>query len=119
MGLLVQVAPPDPAHPTDLNVYVRVDPAAIGLTANGNLQDGALDFLFIQKNEQGKQFNGSDDTVTLTLKPESAQKLRKEGLIYHKLVAKLPQATQLRVVVRDASSGTLGSVTVPFSQLKL
>jgi hypothetical protein len=89
------------------------------LTANGATSDGALDLLFIQKNEQGKQFNGIDDTVTLTLKPESVTKLRKEGLIYHKFVARVPQATQLRVVVRDASSGTLGSVTVPFSQLKL
>ncbi len=119
MGLLVQVAAADPSHPAELNVFVRVNPGAIGLTANGATSDGALDLLFIQKNEQGKQFSGIDDTVTLALKPESVTKLRKEGLIYHKFVARVPQATQLRVVVRDASSGTLGSVTVPFSQLKL
>ncbi len=119
LGLLVQVAPSDAAHPGDLNVYVKVDPAAIGLTLNGELRDGLVDFLFIQRNEHGKQFSGEDDTVTLTLKPESAQKLQKDGLTFHKFVKKAAQATQLRIVVRDASSGTLGSVTVPFDQLKL
>ena len=119
LGLLVQIAPPDPAHPTDLNVYLKIDPKGIGLALNGDHHDGILDILFVQKNEQGKQFNGEDDTLTLALQDASFRKVTNEGIIYRKLVPRVAQATQLRVVVRDAASGTIGSVTVPFSQLKL
>lgn len=119
LGLLAQVAPPDPKHPNDLNVYLRIDPKGVGLTQNGNHHDGAVDILFIQRNEQGKQFTGEDDTLTLTLLDSTYGKIEKEGMIYRKLVPRVSQATQLRIVVRDASSGTLGSVTIPFSQLKL
>jgi VWFA-related protein len=119
LGLLVQLAPTDPAHPNDLNVYVKIDPRGVGLTMNGGHHDGAIDILFVQKNEQGKQFNGADDTITLALQEPSFQKVEKDGFLYRKLVPRVPQATQLRIVVRDASSGSLGSVTVPFNQLRL
>jgi hypothetical protein len=38
-------------------------------------------------------------------------------MIFRKAVAMDPQAKMLRVVVRDAPSGTLGSVTVPYEKI--
>lgn len=119
LGLLVQVAPSPADHAGDLNIFMKIDPAAVGMTTNGELHDAMVDILFVQKDEHGKELKGRNDTLTMTLKEDSYQKIIKEGLVYHQYVPKEPMATQLRIVVRDASSGTTGSVTVPFKQLKL
>jgi hypothetical protein len=124
LGLIVKVASAGPDHPNDIDVYVRVDPAGIGITriginSDGEKNDGRIDVLLVQKNDRGKSFNGEDDTVTLAMKPGTYQQIEQQGLLFHKVIPKSAQATMLRVIVRDASSGTLGSVTVPFAQLKL
>ena len=119
VGVVVQIAPADPKHPGDLNVYLRVDPTAIGITPAADRSNAILDFIFVQRDEKGHQFKSDDDTMTLALKPDTYQKIMREGLIYHRFVPRIQAATQLRIVVRDASSGSTGSVTVPFSSVKL
>ncbi|MDP9171010.1 MAG: VWA domain-containing protein [Acidobacteriota bacterium] len=119
LGMVVQIGPTDVVHPNDLNVYMKIDPEGIGMTASGDKHDGQFDILFVQKDDRGKQFKGEENTVNFALKPETWEKISKEGFVFHQFVPRIAQATALRVVVRDASSGTLGSVTVPFDQLKL
>jgi VWFA-related protein len=119
LGLLVKVVSAGPEHPDSIDIYIRVDPHGVGITRNGDRSDGAVDVLLIQKNDQGKTFNGESDTVSLALKPETYAQIEKTGLLFRKIIPRIPQATQLRIIVRDESSGTLGSVTVPYSQLKL
>jgi hypothetical protein len=53
----------------------------------------------------------------LRLTPESYEKYR-QGLTYRQFVSRQTGATHLRVIVRDASTGAMGSVTVPFDQLR-
>jgi len=119
LGLTVQLAKAPADRPNSIDVYIKVDPNGIGITHNGTRNDGAVDILLIQKDDRGRTFNGETDTLSLAMKPETYQKIEQEGLIFHKVIPRAGQATQLRVIVRDASSGTLGSVTVPFRQLKL
>ena len=119
VGLIVNVAPTDPKHPGDLNLYMRVDPTAIGLTPSNDRQNAQLDFIFVQRDEKGRQYKSDSDTMTLQLKPDTLAKLMKSGLVYQRFVNKVHAATQLRIVVRDASSGATGSITVPFTALKL
>jgi VWFA-related protein len=118
LGLMVKVAAV-PDHPDSMDVYVRVDPNGVGITRNGDRSDGEVDVMMVQKNDHGKNFNGETSTISLAMKPETFQRVEQTGLLFHKVVPRVPQATQLRVIVRDASSGTLGSVTIPFNQLKL
>ena len=115
LGLIVQIQPAE--TPNALTVYVRVDPRGISMQPLKDRWGGKLDFLFVQKNDRGKEFNGISDTVDLNLVQANYDKLRKEGLIYRKQITQSPQANLLRVVARDAPSGTLGSVSVPFNQL--
>ena len=51
-------------------------------------------------------------------KQEKYAQVSKEGLTYRQVIEKNGRATQLRIVVRDAASGSMGSVTVPFGELK-
>jgi hypothetical protein len=119
LGLLAKVVAAGPEHPDSIDVYVRVDPAGIGITRNGERSDGALDVLMIQKNDRGQTFQPQDQTISFALKPETLKEIEEQGLLFHKVIARDPHANQLRVVVRDTSSGSLGSVTIPFGQLKM
>jgi hypothetical protein len=116
MALVVGMKP-NPQDRSKVDVYVRVDQKSISLEPQGERWQGRLDLLFVQKNDQGKQFNGTEDTMELNLTRANHDVLVKEGLIYHKPITLAPQAKMLRVVVRDAASGNLGSVTVPFDKI--
>jgi len=117
IGLTVHVAAYAP-KPGSYEILVKVDPQGIGLQKNNDRWDGKLDVLLIQKDARGNQFNGRDDTLEMQLKQDKYDIVSKEGLTYRQVIEKQPQATQLRIVVRDASSGQIGSVTVPFRELK-
>ena len=56
--------------------------------------------------------------MELQLLQANYEKVSKEGLIFKKTIEMAPQASQLRVVVRDAASGTVGTVTIPFREIK-
>jgi VWFA-related protein len=114
---VVVAAKPDPKNPTLLNMAVQVEAKNISLEPQGDRWAGRLDILFIQKNDRGQQFDGQNETVTLNLTRENYERITKNGFIFRKTVTMAAQAKQVRVIVRDAPSGTMGSVTIPFSQL--
>jgi hypothetical protein len=96
---------------------VQVEPKNISLEPQGDRWVGRLDILFVQKNDKGQQFDGLDETVTLNLTRENYDKVIKSGFVFRKSINMNAQAKMVRVIVRDAPSATMGSVTVPFSQL--
>ena len=92
------------------------------LGAKGDLMAAKLDVFMVQKNDRGNTFNGTQLTIDLALTKDQLNKVMKTaGLILpfgdnrstERTVPLVAQATQLRIVVRDFASGTLGSVTVP------
>jgi VWFA-related protein len=114
---VILAAKSDPTNPTVLNVAVEVDAKNISLEPQGDRWAGRLDILFVQKNDKGQQFGGQDETVTLNLTRENYDKITKNGFIFRKSIPMSAEAKMVRVIVRDAPSGAMGSVTVPFSQL--
>jgi VWFA-related protein len=116
LGLMAQVQPG--SKPGTLDILVKIDHTAISLESQQDRWAGRLDILFVQKDDRGNQFNGLEDTVELRLIQATYDKLMKEDLIYHKVVERFPSAKVLRIVVRDAASGSLGSVTVPLAKIR-
>jgi hypothetical protein len=96
-------------------VRLMVDSSGIGFAQAGEYMKGKLDVFLVQKNDRGNQFNGTDDKIELTLNKDQYAKAMQSGAIIlpDRAVPLVPQASQLRIVVRDDASGTLGSVTVP------
>jgi len=94
---------------------LMVDAPGIGLSQQGELMKGQLNVFIVQKNDRGNQFNGQQDKIELTFSKDKYEKLMKDGalILPDRTVPLVPQATQLRIVVRDEASGTLGSITVP------
>jgi VWFA-related protein len=116
LGVIV-AAKADAKNPTLLNMAVQVEPKGISLQPEGDRWAGRLDVLIIETNDRGEDFNGTDQTVTLNLSKENYDKIVKGGFVLRKTVQMASQAKKLKVIVRDAPSGAIGSVTVPFSQL--
>jgi len=101
----------------NLDVMLRVDPKSIQLDPQGDRWAGKLDLLFVERDAHGRQTYGINDTVSLELRRDNYNKVEKEGLIYHKVIPKSSGGSELRVVVRDAATGAVGSVTAPFSSI--
>jgi len=107
----------DPANPTVINMAIQVEPKNISLAPQGDRWVGRLDILVIQKNDRGQDFNGLEDTVKLNLTRENYDKVTKGGFVLRKTVNMAPQARMVKVIVRDAPSGAIGSLTIPYLQL--
>jgi len=99
------------------DVTLRVDPKSILLDPQGDRWAGKLDLLFVEKDAHGAQTYGVDDTLSMELKQQNYDRMQREGLTYHRVLPRTDKASELRVVVRDASTGAVGSITAPFSAI--
>jgi len=115
LGVSVGTARTDKPAPNSMVMRLMVDAPGIGLSQQGDLMKGQLNVFIVQKNDRGNQFNGQQDKIELTFSKDKYEKLMKDGalILPDRTVPLVPQATQLRIVVRDEASGTLGSITVP------
>jgi VWFA-related protein len=115
LGVSVGTARTEKPAPNSMVLRLEVDPNGIGWTPKGDRMSSKLDVFLVQKNDRGSQFGGTDDTVELNLTHDQFDRMMKSaGLVLpDRTVPLVSQATQLRIVVRDDASGTLGSVTVP------
>jgi VWFA-related protein len=115
LGVSVGTARTDKPAPNTMVVRMEVDPNGIGWSPNADRMHAKLDIFLVQKNDRGNQFGGTDDTIELNLtKPDFDKMMKSQGLLLpDRNVPLVAQASQLRIVVRDDASGTLGSVTVP------
>src|SRR6185295_14844625 len=104
--------------PGSMDVSMKVDHSAISLQHEENRWQGRLDVLFVQRDDQGKEYGGVDDGVELNLTEDTHQKLIANDLAYHRVLERAPAAKILRIVVRDAASGAMGSVTVPLNKVR-
>lgn len=117
MGIIANVKP-GAADPSTMDISLKVDHSAIGLTQDQGRWQGRLDILFVQRDDQGHEFGGLDDKVNLNLTSATYAELQSGDLAYHRVVSRAAQARLLRIVVRDAASGAMGSVTVPLNRVK-
>jgi VWFA-related protein len=117
IGLTAQVTLYTP-KPGSYEVMIHVQPEGISLEKNQERWAGRLDVLLVQKDANGQQHDGRDDTIDLQLMPERYLSVIRQGLMYRQIIQRNPLAAELRILVRDARSGQMGSVTVPFRELR-
>jgi len=91
---------------------LRIDPRTLNLDEQQGQYAGRVDVVVLQEDHEGNQFDQSIETMVLALKPETYEKALADGLAYRRVFELNPQADALKVIVRDASSGNLGSLTI-------
>ncbi len=108
----------DQPAPNTVNLFVQVSPAGIGFKKDGDRWKAEIDIVYVQKDEHGRLLgDGVTDNLSLALTDATYAKAAKDGFIRQHRIPRQPGATNMRVVVRDVGTGSVGSVTIPFSQI--
>lgn len=119
VGLNARVDIPGAPDQSAMIVYAQIDPLGITLEQNNGRWQGKLDLLFVQRDDQGHEYTGATDTLTLNLLRENYLKVIRSGIIYKKDLQRDLKATNLRIVVRDGATGAMGTLTMPYRELLL
>jgi VWFA-related protein len=108
----------DQPPPPSVNVFVQIDPSTVSFKKEGDRWKAQLDIVYVQKDERGvQQGDGMAEQLTLALTEDNYTKVTRQGLIHQRRFPRQSKAVTLRIVVRDAESGSVGSLTVPFTQV--
>lgn len=100
--------------PEGLNeVVIKVEPRDLHFSESGGRWSADLDMLFVQLTQDGRSLGGEKDTVQCRFKPETYARAMEQGIFLPRQVFLKPGGSRLRVVVRDATTGAVGSVSVP------
>jgi VWFA-related protein len=100
------------ADASTLNLRIELDTREVYLGREGNRWVGALAVLVAQTKSDGERTMSGAQTVDLKLEQATYDKLLREGMKLTKRIQLEPGAEELRVVVRDTSSGATGSVYI-------
>jgi VWFA-related protein len=101
---------------TKLAFSVSVEARDLTLEQQGQKWVGGVDAIFVQLTADGRLIDTDTTEVKMDLDEERFRQIKKEGLVIHKTVEWKPGAVTVRVVVRDALSGSIGSLAVPLDQ---
>ena len=129
---IIALAAKSPLEPTGIGINVSVEKEAgadrkLRAVAGFDLHDfamelkdgrwqGAVDTVFLQIDNTGGIVDALDQTFQLHLDPNLYQRLLQQGVTTSKELAIRPNAIELRVMVRDAATGTIGGVSVPLAK---
>jgi VWFA-related protein len=117
LGITVfcKTLPPASAHV--LQVRVGVNPRQFLLQEKDNHVAGGLDLVFLQKDANGKILAAEKQHVDVKFSQQEYESLSKTGLVLQRRLTIDTSSTEIRVLTRDEGSGSVGSVTVPLSQV--
>jgi hypothetical protein len=109
----------DTPTPNTVTVSLQIDPASVSFERDGDRWKAELDVVYVQKTAAGQQSgDGIADRISLALTDQSYAGIMKNGIIRERTFPRQAAASTLRIVVRDAATGSTGSITAPFSQVQ-
>jgi VWFA-related protein len=117
IDLTVRVDAADSSHENSrtLNLSLVMDPRQLGLKSQDGRWSGVVDLLFYQLDDQRRIIHSLKQPYQLNLLPATYERPPAEGFTLTQVVHILPNAAQLRVVIREDSTGLAGAVGVPLS----
>ena len=115
LGLTVRLQP-SPAGGLDL--ALQIDANGISFQPKGERRECALDVWLVQLDRRDKQVKTNARTNKLRLDQPTFDRVKQvNGLALAEHLNLAPAAVLLRVLVRDAGSGAIGSLTVPLRRV--
>ena len=116
IGITIQAQPIGASGERRLHTVLAFDPHEFNFEMKDGRWAATVDTVYLQLDDHNKIMDAADQTFHLDLLPATYEKFLKIGLTNTKDVAIQPNAIQLRVILRDASNGNIGSVDVPLAQ---
>jgi VWFA-related protein len=111
----VQVTPGEAEQGNTLKMELAFDMDQFGFQHDNGYWIGAVDTAFVELDESGKIVASTVQPFPLHLDTETYQRLLKQGLTYTNEMLMVPGAVQVRVILRDAATGKIGSVGIPLA----
>ena len=113
LGVTVRGKALPPASARTLQLQITLDPKQFLLDDRDNHRQGGLDLLFLQMDIAGKFLAAEKQHFDVNFDHKEYDSLVKSGLILQRRLGIDPASAEICVLVRDAGSGALGSVTFP------
>lgn len=114
LGLTVRFSGSRPA----MNCRLDIDPSGIVFQAADEFREAGLDIWLVQFGARDAYLNTTGHTANLRLKqPEYKRALDAGSLSLTVPLTLRPEATLVRILVRDIHSGALGSISIPVKRI--
>ena len=101
-----------------INIAIELDPTTITLMHDAGTWKGGLDVAIAQTLTGERQHREPDFALPLSLTAAERDRLLRQGLRLTRSIELQPDAQQVRLVVRDAVTGMVGSVFIDAARLK-
>jgi VWFA-related protein len=113
LGVTVRGKALSPASARLLQLQIALDPKQFLLHEENDRRHGGLDLLFVQKDSAGKFLAAEKQHLDINFDQKEYDSLAKTGMVLQRRLGINSGSTEIRIFVRDAASGILGSVTIP------
>jgi VWFA-related protein len=101
----------------NLPVQVGLDTHELGFAQQEGRWKTKVYVVFVQLGKGNKSLGREMETFDLNLKPETYDRLMQSGTKFSGNLTLSPEIESLRVVAEDASSNTIGTLTIPIKKL--
>ncbi len=98
-----------PDNRAAVDIHMLIDAKKLHFEESGNQYQDSLDVVGFVFDQLGRQRGGFSETVNLNLTRNDYQRALAQGLTYTATTEVTPDYYQVRAVVREASSGSLGT----------
>ncbi len=98
-----------------LNVRIKLNPDTLSLLKSPSGWGGQVDELFIEFNAAGREVGRVSGNGHFDVSSGKREAFDKDGAILTQSLQLPAEAVKLSIIVRDTSSGRVGSLTVPVS----
>jgi hypothetical protein len=117
LGFDVQADAFDLAGVRQLKVKITLDANQLRLQQEGDRWTDNITEYWVQFDSEGKQVSTHSQTINLKPSQDSYKQLLQQGLNFSEAVLLEKNAAEVRLVLRDAGNGAIGSVIIPLSRL--
>jgi hypothetical protein len=94
------------------DIVLMIDPHDLRFEQVSDHMRAVVDVELVQQAGNGRTLGGVKDTLLYALLPDSYERALSDGLFLDEKLTVLPSASRVRVVVRDVSTGAVGSVSL-------
>ena len=113
LSIVAQIRAPEKETPDQFGLRLMLNAREIEFVDTPSGKGCALDFVFVQRDASGKQLIGEQRHAEFNPDQKKYDSLLQTGMLVTNHIKLLRGVAVLKIVVRDAKSGAIGSVTVP------
>ncbi len=99
----------------ELKVNVRVDPFAMRFTKDGDRWTDGIEVVWVGLTPDGRILTRDKDSIDLHPAQSGYEEIQHAGLSFSEHIHVGNDSTELRLIVRDRNTGSIGSVNIPLS----